>query len=193
MKKIVLVLSIICLLAINGVACSVRAPSTAVPTPSANTGPANTNAGSSNPKTNPTAVATPMSRPQAGKSQELTFSLKASADTYSLVMFLEQGETLDIDWKFVSSPQAGINFMFTTPEGREMDSKLQPLNLPGHPLYDQGAPSQKVEALVGSHVVINVGETRYCIGGYYTLVFTGNSAQSGIVYLRYSLAKTSVE
>ena len=77
--------------------------------------------------------------------------------------------------------------MFTTPEGREMDAKLQPLNLPGHPLYDQNLPEQTPGEVVGSHVAIKVGQDQYCNGGYYTLVFSGSEAQSGTIYLRYAL------
>jgi hypothetical protein len=142
---------------------------------------------------NPVAVTTPIARPSAGKSQEITLNLKATADTYNLVVFLENGEMFDLDWKFVSNPQVGINFMFTTPEGREMDSKARPLNLSGHPLYDKNSPSQKLEELVGSHLVINIGQDKYCDEGYYTLVFFRNPAQSGSVYLRYNLDKIPVE
>ena len=77
--------------------------------------------------------------------------------------------------------------MFTTPEGREMDSKMQPINLPNHPLYDQNLPSQTPADIVGSHLIIKVGQDKYCNEGYYSLVFSGNAVQSGTVYLRYSL------
>jgi hypothetical protein len=131
-----------------------------------------------------------MARPSAGKSQELVLALKVPANTYSLVIYLQKGETLDLDWKFVSDPQAGLGFMFTTPQGREMDAKAQPLNLPGHPLYDQNLSSQKLEEIVGSHLVINVGQDKYCDEGYYSLVFSGDPAQPGTVYLRYTLEQT---
>jgi hypothetical protein len=192
MKKTLLVL-IICILAISCSVCSGRTTSTPASTSAGSPVPTDPQASSNRPKANPAPVATPMARPPAGKSQELKFGLQASADTYSLVVFLEQAETLDIDWKFVSSPQVGIGFMFTTPEGREMDSKLQPLNLPDHPLYDSNLPSQKIQEIVGSHVVINVGRDKYCGEGYYSLVFSGNPSQSGMVYLRYSLEKTPEE
>jgi len=104
-----------------------------------------------------------------------------------MIIYLANGESLDLDWKYVSNPQVGILFMFTTPDGREMDAKSQPLNLTGHPLYDQNLPSQKLEAVVGSHVVINIGQDQYCNEGYYSLVFFRNSSQSGTVFLRYAL------
>jgi hypothetical protein len=104
-----------------------------------------------------------------------------------MIIYLANGESLDLDWKYVSNPQVGILFMFTTPDGREMDAKSQPLNLTGHPLYDQNLPSQKLEAVVGSHVVINIGQDQYCNEGYYSLVFSRNSSQSGTVFLRYAL------
>ncbi len=72
----------------------------------------------------PTVVTTPIARSSAGKSQELTFPLKAPANAYDLVINLEKGEALDLDWKFVSNPKVAILFMVTTREGRETDSKV---------------------------------------------------------------------
>jgi hypothetical protein len=183
MKIIVCLLVIFLALIVSVTGCSNKAAPTSKPE---STSPSDTPVSTSaNP--NPVAVTTPIARPSAGKSQEITLNLKATADTYSLVIFLEKGEMFDLDWKFVSNPQVGIKIMFTTPEGREMDSKVQPLNLPGHPLYDKNSPSQKLEELVGSHLVINVGQDKYCDAGYYTLVIFRNPAQSGTVYLRYNI------
>jgi hypothetical protein len=140
------------------------------------------------PTPTPTTITTPLARPAAGKSQEITVSLKAPGDVYNFVIYLANGETFDLDWKFVANPQVGIRFMFTTPDGREMNAGSKPLNLAGHPLYDPSLPSQKIEEAVGSSVAIRVGQDPYCLEGYYSLVFTGNTAQSGTVYLRYDLA-----
>ncbi len=119
-------------------------------------------------------------------------NLKAPANDHNLVIYLDKGETLDMDWKFVANPQAGIRFMFTTPEGREMNNDLQPLNLPGHPLYSPSMPSQKQEDMVGSHVVIKAGQDQYCSEGYYSLIFSGNPTQSGTVYVRYALVAPTI-
>ena len=134
-----------------------------------------------------TAIATSLARPSAGKPQELTIALKAPVNAYSLVIYLANGETLDLDWKFVANPQVGIRFMFTTPEGREMNDSSQPINLPGHPLYDQSLPSHDPGEVVGSHVSIEVGQSKYCGEGYYSLVYSANHGQSGTIYLRYAL------
>jgi len=134
-----------------------------------------------------TAIATSIPRPSAGKPQELTITLKAPVNAYSLVIYLATGETLDLDWKFVANPQVGIRFMFTTPEGREMNDSSQPINLPGHPLYDQSLPSHDPGEVVGSNVSIEVGQNKYCGEGYYSLVFSANHGQSGTIYLRYAL------
>jgi hypothetical protein len=145
------------------------------------------------PSATPQVVTTSMARPAAGKSQEITFNLKAPDSSYSLVIFLENGETLDLDWKFVANRQVGINFMLTTPVGKELDANLKPINLAGHPFYDQKMPDQKPEPVVGSSVVIKVGSETYFNAGYYTLVFSGSPVQSGTVYLRYFLEPSATK
>lgn len=189
--------ALILILVIGGLGCAggaaptSKSTSTATPSPTQSS-PKAPPAVSKPPSPSPTpvVVTTPMARPQPGKSQELTFLLKPPSSTYSLVIYLEKGETLELDWKFVSNPQAGINFMFTTPEGREMDARVQPLNISGHPLYDPNLPSQKTEELVGSNLAIKAGQDKYCSEGYYSLVFAGTQSQAGTVYLRYSLTLT---
>jgi hypothetical protein len=164
-------------------------------TPSAvNTAP---QAGSTAPKPGSTAstaaLTTLLTRPITGKAQELSFILKPPSSTQNLVIRLEKGETLNLVWKFVANPQAGINFMLSTPEGRELDSNLKPINMKGHPFYDQNLPDQKPEAVVGDSITTRVGSDNYCVAGYYTLVFSGNLAQSGSVYLSYTLQPTAAE
>ncbi len=174
---------VILILGLGNLSCSSQAAKpTSSPGQTSSTQTSTSKSGST-----PAGITTPLARPLAGKSQELTFALKAPTNMYSYVIYLASGETLDLDWKFVANPQAGIRFMFTTPEGREMDAKSQPINLPGHPLYDQSLATQKLEDVVGSHVEINVGQNKYCGEGYYSLIFSGNSTQSGTVYLRYTL------
>jgi hypothetical protein len=177
MKRTVCAVIVTMALLSSSLSCSAKAASTQTP-PASQTG--------TSPAAAP-ATATTLARPSGGKPQELTFPLKLGNSVYSMVVFLASGETLDLDWKFVSTPQAGVRFMFTTPDGREMDAKSQPVNLPGHPLYDQNLPSQNLAEVVGSHVVIKVGQDKYCGDGYYSLIFYGNSAQAGTVYLRYVL------
>ena len=183
MKKILWALIVILVLVLSNLSCSKVAGKT---TTSSTTIKTQTTANPS-PNTTPTVMMTHITRPPAGKSQEFTFTLKAPAGVYNMVIYLAKGETLDLDWKFVSDPQEGLLFMFTTPEGREMDSQAQPINSPGQPLYDKSLPTQNPEAVVGSHVVIKVGQDKYCNEGYYTLVFSGSLSQSGTVYVRYDL------
>jgi hypothetical protein len=170
-------------------ACSkTTASSTTPPNPTASVQTAATPTKPATPAPTPTTITTPLARPAAGKSQDLTFNLKSSGDVYNLVIYLANGETLDLDWKFVANPQVGIRFWFTAPDGREMNAKSQPLNLPGHPLYDPKLPSLDLQETVGTNVVIKVNQNSYFAEGYYNLVFTGSPAQSGTVYLRYDLA-----
>jgi hypothetical protein len=199
MKKITWLLIIIALFALY-IGCSTTAVSTPKSSPAPKTqpqlspgaSPQNTAVVASitakpAPVATPTVVTSPIARPAAGKSQEINFVLKAPDSTYSLVIFLNMGETLDLVWKFVANPQVGIDFKLTTPEGRELDSSLKPINLKGHPFYDQNQPDQSPEAAVGSSVIIKVGTDTYCNEGYYSLVFSGSHVQSGTVYMRYTL------
>jgi hypothetical protein len=199
MKKVTWLLIIIALFALY-IGCSTTATSTPKSSPAQKTqpqlspgaSPLNTAVTSSitakpTPVATPVVVTTPIARPSAGKSQEINFILKAPDSTYSLVIFLYKGETLDLVWKFVANPQVGIDFKLTTPEGRELDSNLKSINLKGHPFYDQDLPDQSPEAAVGSSVIIKVGTDTYCNEGYYSLVFSGSPVQSGTVYMRYTL------
>jgi hypothetical protein len=129
----------------------------------------------------------PMTKPAAGKSQDLTYVMKPPVNVYNGVIHLDNGETLDLDWKFVANPQVGIEFMVTTPEGREIDAKLHGINLPGHPFYDKNLPNQSPEKIVGSNVIIRVGQDEFCSEGYYSLVFSASPGQAGTIYLKYSL------
>jgi len=137
------------------------------------------------------ATITTLAPPSIGKAQEVTFNISKPSDSLDLVIFLTNGQTLDLDWKFVTSSDIGITFMFTTPEGMEMDTDSQPINLPGHPLYDPSLPTKEIKAAVGSHVIIDVGQNKYCDQGYYTMVFSGGSAQPGTLYLRYTFDSTT--
>lgn len=186
MKNVTWVLIVISLLLCTGCANTASAQKTNSQTITPVTSKASLSA-------TPQAVTTSMARPASGKSQEITFNLKAPDSSYSLVIFLENGETLDLDWKFVANRQAGINFMLTTPIGKELDANLKPINLAGHPFYDQKLPDQKPEAVVGSSVAIKVGSETYFNAGYYTLVFSASPVQSGTIYLRYSLLPPAIK
>lgn len=183
MKNVAWVLIVILILGLSNISCSTGAAKTTAPS-TASTASITVKPGSS---AVPSAITTPIARPSGGKPQELTFTLKAPFNVYNMVIYLANGETLSLDWKFVANPQVAIYFTFTTPEGREMDANLQPINLPGHPLYDKNLPSKNPVEAVGSHVEINVGQDQYCDEGYYSLIFSGSPEQSGTVYLRYSL------
>jgi hypothetical protein len=192
-KNMTRALILVLVIALASSACSKAAATSTIspkPTTAAQTSapPKTTPAAKASPTPTPTTITTPLARPATGKSQEITIALKAPGDVYSFVIYLVKGERFDLDWKFVANPQVGIRFMFTTPDGREMDAGSKPLNLPGHPLYDPSLPTQKIEEAVGSSVVIKVGQDPYCVEGYYSLVFTGSPTQSGIAYLRYDLA-----
>jgi hypothetical protein len=200
-KKLILALVLVFVLVSSTLGCSKPAASplsspseTNSPEPSTKTKSTLSSTPSSTPSKSgpsqtPTTITTPLVRPAAGKSQELTFTLKTPGDIYNLVIYLANGETLDLDWKFVANPQVGIEFMFTTPDGREMDARSQPINLPGHPLYDPEIPSQNIEDAVGSNVVVKVSRNSYCHEGYYSMVFMGSSLQSGTLYIRYDLVQ----
>jgi hypothetical protein len=187
MNKIACGLVLALLLVLSSLSC-VKAPvSSPAASPTITTQKTVSATSKATPTVTTVAVTTPLARPSAGKVQEFTFPLKSPANIYNLVIYLGSGEKLDLDWKFVSTPQSGINFMIATPEGRELNSKLQLINLLGHPLYDQNLPSQTQETAVGNNVVFQIGKDKYCNEGYYSLIFSASPSQAGTVYLRYSL------
>jgi hypothetical protein len=179
MKLITWMLVIIIILAGNSIGCS--STSNKSPTP--------TGTGTAKATTSPTPTAfiTKLSRPSGAKAQEYTCSLKPPTSVYNLAISLSNGETLGLDWKYVGTGQMGIRFIISTPEGRELNAKLQPYNLAGHPFYDTALPTQKLEEAVGGHLEINVGQDKYCGEGIYTLIYNTNSTQNGNIYLNYSL------
>ena len=73
-----------------------------------------------------------------------------------------------------------------------MDVKSQPLNIPGHPYYDEKVPVKQITEVVGSNLVIKAGKDQYCGEGYYSLVFDGKKVDAGTIYMRYSLTETAV-
>lgn len=174
---------IIFVLSGSGIACTPAAKSSTPPAANSPVTP------KSSAPSSGTAFATTLAKPAGGKAQEFTVPLKPPTGTYNMVIYLANGDTLDLDWKYVSSnsQQTGIRFMFSTPEGREMDAKLQPVNLAGHPFYDASLPSQKLEDAVGGHMEIKVGTDKYCNEGYFNLIYNVNSTQTGNIYLRYSV------
>jgi hypothetical protein len=187
MKKIAWMLLIVIVMAGNSIGCTQAAKSSTPPDTSSpvTPKPSSTSAG--------TVFATTLAKPAGGKAQEFTLPLKPPTGAYNMVIYLANGETLDLDWKYVASnsQQTPIRFMFSTPEGREMDAKLQPVNSAGHPFYDASLPGQKLEDAVGGHVEIKVGTDKYCNEGYYNLIYNVNATQTGNIYLRYSVVSSA--
>jgi hypothetical protein len=183
---LVWMLIVIIALAGNSIGCSTSTKSTPAKPTSTSAGSPTAGKASSSPPAIP-AFMTKLVRPTGGKVQEFTFALKPPTPAYNGVISLSNGETLDVDWKFVGTGGLGIRFVVSTPEGRELDAKLQPLNVAGHPFYDANLPTPKLEEAVGGHLEINAGQDKYCGEGIYTLIYNVSPGQTGNIYLSYSL------